>query len=66
LTDVSEVPTASIALMMEAVETSETAINFYQTTRRSIPENNHLQDDIFLFFIYSLFYNVAVSQTIQP
>jgi hypothetical protein len=31
-----------IALMMEAVRTSETSANFYQTTRRNIPEDSHL------------------------
>jgi hypothetical protein len=40
LTDISEI---LIALMMEAVRTSETSVNFYQTTRRNIPEENHLQ-----------------------
>jgi hypothetical protein len=29
--------------MMEAVSTSETPINFYQTTRCNIPEDSHLQ-----------------------
>jgi hypothetical protein len=28
--------------MMEAVSTSETSVNFYQTTRRNIPEDSHL------------------------
>jgi hypothetical protein len=28
-----------IALMMEAVSTFETSVNFYQTTRRNIPED---------------------------
>jgi hypothetical protein len=32
-----------IALMMEAVSTSETTVNFYQTTRRNIPEDSHLR-----------------------
>jgi hypothetical protein len=32
-----------IALMMEAVKTSETLVNFYQTTRRYNPEDNHLR-----------------------
>jgi hypothetical protein len=43
-TDVLVVLTASIiiALMMEAVSTSETSVNFYQTTRRNIPEDSHL------------------------
>jgi hypothetical protein len=31
-----------IALMMEAVSTPETTINFYETTRRNIPEGCHL------------------------
>jgi hypothetical protein len=30
-----------IAVMMEA-STSETSVNFYQTTRRFNPEDNHL------------------------
>jgi hypothetical protein len=29
---------APCSLMMEAASTSETSVNFYQTTRRSIPE----------------------------
>jgi hypothetical protein len=29
-----------IALMMEAAGTSETSVNFYQTTRRNIPEDD--------------------------
>jgi hypothetical protein len=28
--------------MMEAASTSETSVNFYQTTRRNIPEDSHL------------------------
>jgi hypothetical protein len=44
LADVLKVLTASIiALMMEAVSTSETLANFYETTRRIVPENGHLQ-----------------------
>jgi hypothetical protein len=39
LTDLSEV----IALMMEAIRTSETSVNFYQTARRNIPEDSHLE-----------------------
>jgi hypothetical protein len=31
-----------ITLMMEAASTSETSVNFYQTTRRNIPEDSHL------------------------
>jgi hypothetical protein len=49
LTDVSEVRTASIiramsliALMMEAVRTSETLVNIYLTTWQYIPEDSKL------------------------
>jgi hypothetical protein len=43
LTDVSEERTASIiALMMEAVRTSETSVDFNITTRRYIPEDSKL------------------------
>jgi hypothetical protein len=31
-------PCSFIALMMEAVGTSETLVNFYEITRRNIPE----------------------------
>jgi hypothetical protein len=36
--------TASVITAVKAVSTSETFINFYQTTRRDISENSHLQD----------------------
>jgi hypothetical protein len=32
----------TIALMMEAVSTSETSVNFYHTTRRNNPDNSQL------------------------
>jgi hypothetical protein len=32
-----------IRAMMEAASTSETLLNFYQTTRRNNPEDSHLQ-----------------------
>jgi hypothetical protein len=32
-----------ITLMMEAARTSETLVNFYQTTWRYNPENSHLR-----------------------
>jgi hypothetical protein len=35
-------PCRAIALMMEAARTSETLVNFYQTTRRYNPEDSHL------------------------
>jgi hypothetical protein len=42
-TDVSEVLTASIiVLMVEAARTSETLVNFYRTTWRYKPEDSHL------------------------
>jgi hypothetical protein len=31
-----------IAMMMEAARTSETLVNFYQTTRRYNPEDSHV------------------------
>jgi hypothetical protein len=33
----------AIALMMGAASTSETSVNFYQTTRRYNPEDSHIQ-----------------------
>jgi hypothetical protein len=33
----------AIALMMEAARTSETLVNFYQTTRRYNPKDSHLR-----------------------
>jgi hypothetical protein len=46
LIDVLQLLTASIIifidLMMEAVSTSETSVNFYETTRHNIPEDSHL------------------------
>jgi hypothetical protein len=38
-----------ITLMMEAVSTSETSVNFCETTRRNNPEDSHLYHErIFL------------------
>jgi hypothetical protein len=34
---------ASIALMMEAVGTSETSVSFNESSRRNIPEDSHLR-----------------------
>jgi len=53
LTDVSEARTASIiwtmiALMMEAVRTSETSVNIYLTTRQYIPEDSKLVSTSYL------------------
>jgi hypothetical protein len=33
----------AITLLMEAARTSETSVNFYQTTRRYNPEDSHLR-----------------------
>jgi hypothetical protein len=40
----------AIALMMEAARTSETLVNFYQTTRRYNPEDSHLHPR-YVFFL---------------
>jgi hypothetical protein len=41
-TDASEVLAASIIRAVKAASTSESSMNFYQTTRRNIPEESHL------------------------
>jgi hypothetical protein len=33
-----------IAVLIEAASTSETSVNFYQTTQRNIPEDRHLHN----------------------
>jgi hypothetical protein len=33
----------SVAMMIEAVRTSKTSVNLYQTTRRNNPEDSHIQ-----------------------
>jgi hypothetical protein len=35
-------PSTLIALLLEAASTSETSVNFYETTRRYIPEDSHI------------------------
>jgi hypothetical protein len=45
VTDVSEVLAASIIRAMMVESTSETSENFYQTTWRCNPEDNHLPTD---------------------
>jgi hypothetical protein len=47
---------APIALMMETASTSETFVNFYQTTRRYNPEDSHLLGIISLNSINQLIY----------
>jgi hypothetical protein len=56
LTDVSEVLTAMINLMMEAVSISETSVNFYETTPRNIPEDSHFYK---IHMIYNLWHEVC-------
>jgi hypothetical protein len=36
--------------LMKAASTSETSVNFYQTTRRNIPEDCHLQSFVVEMF----------------
>jgi hypothetical protein len=52
-----------IVLMIDAVSTSETSVNFYETTRPNIPEDSHLQFTVefrralytvFMYYIYML------------
>jgi len=65
--DVSEVRTACIiALMMEAVRTYETLVNFYQIIRRNIPEASLLHTNtLFVGFLNHLgtLYHSVVKQT---
>jgi hypothetical protein len=42
----------AIALMMEAARTSETLVNFYQTTQRYIPEDSDLSNLLCLLMAY--------------
>jgi hypothetical protein len=49
-----------IAMMMEAVSTSETSVNFYQATRRNIPEHSHL----ILAAVRT--WNLALSSSLRP
>jgi hypothetical protein len=58
-TDVSEVHTASIvALMMEAVHTSEMLVYFNESTRHYIPEGCHLLNPWKLEFVARIFIGV--------
>jgi hypothetical protein len=60
-TDVLEVLPASliwtgfIALMLKAVSTSETSVNFNQTTRRNNPEDSHI------FYFFSSLNNIRMN-----
>jgi hypothetical protein len=45
--------------MMEAATTSETSVNFFQTTRRNIPEDSHLhtrrRDNLVSYLVNNIF-----------
>jgi hypothetical protein len=41
----------AIAVMMEAASTSETSVNYYQTTRRNSPKDSHLDIGSFLLLV---------------
>jgi hypothetical protein len=66
--DVSKVLTASIiragdALMMEAVSTFETPVNFYQTTRYNIPEDCQLQEKYATIFFITVYRLTCIGST---
>jgi hypothetical protein len=48
-------PTASIIrALKEAVSTSETSVNFYQTTQRNMAEDSHLQEEEHVFKVSAM------------
>jgi hypothetical protein len=53
-----------IALMMEAASTSETSVNFYQTTRRYNPADSHLRDFLSLSQIHLLQYHTGLTASV--
>jgi hypothetical protein len=73
LTDVSEVLTASIiiiALTIDAVSTSKTSANLYETTRRNTTKDSHLPGILFVqIFFYQLnrhyFHDLKITFHIQ-
>jgi hypothetical protein len=56
-----------IALMMESARTSETLVNFYQTTRCYNPEDSHLRthhrENLIPYFLF-LFFDVLFLRTL--
>jgi hypothetical protein len=52
--------------MMEAERTSETLVNFYQTTRLYNPEDSHLQIGIVFYLWKQLFVTVLLSKACLP
>jgi hypothetical protein len=41
-----------VALMMEALSTSETSVSFYETTQRGMPQDNELHATDYLLRVY--------------
>jgi hypothetical protein len=39
---ITELEISLIALMMEAIRSSETSVSIYHATRRNIPEDSHI------------------------
>jgi hypothetical protein len=60
--------TASIALIMEVVSTSETSVNFYRTTWNKIPEDNQFhtrrRENLRSHQNQPLYSRIAVNETI--
>jgi hypothetical protein len=54
-----------IALMTEAAGTSETLVNFYQTTRRYNPEDSHLLLSNVLKYLYQRLHVNSVAFTLK-
>jgi hypothetical protein len=56
----------AIALMMEAARTSETLVNFYQTTRRYNPEDSHLSTGLFKTTYYTdVWFPICLDATVS-
>jgi hypothetical protein len=55
--------------MMEAARTSETLVNFYQTTRRYNPEDSHLRthcrENLKSYFIFKRFVEVKIMKKLN-
>jgi hypothetical protein len=62
------VPCRTISLMTEAASTSETSVNFYQTTRRYNPEDSHLQctTSPAICYYFSIAINVDFRELLIP
>jgi hypothetical protein len=50
---------------MEAARTSETLVNFHQTTRRCNPEDSHLHFLIYLLCYFTKLYHLLKFQSIK-